>query len=141
MYICYGIDLEDAFSAVNLINLLLSSVNLCCGLFNVVFLNPWQEMNDKMFVIIALAQMGMICWYADDIARASAGVADAVYQSGWYECNARCRRAMLVFMQRSQKPLHFTALKFKAITMMTYGSFLTTSYSYFTLLYTSYRRH
>ncbi|KAM3966695.1 odorant receptor 4 [Aphomia sociella] len=138
--ISYGDDLEDAFSVVNLINVLLSSVNICCVVFSIVFLEPLMEMSNKFFLGAALTQMGVVCWYADDIYRASAGVSDAVYESGWYNCNTRCRRALLLMLQRSQRPLYFTALKFRSITMTTYTSILTTSYSYFTLLYTAYRR-
>ncbi|XP_050553229.1 odorant receptor 4-like [Spodoptera frugiperda] len=133
-------DLEDAFSVVNLINVLLSSVNICCVMFTIVFLDSWMEMSNKFYLGAALTQIFIVCWYADDIYRASVGVADAVYESGWYKSNTRCRRAMLVVLQRSQRPLYFTALKFRAITMITYSSILTTAYSYFTLLYTSYRR-
>ncbi|CAH2068500.1 unnamed protein product, partial [Iphiclides podalirius] len=75
----YGSDLENAFTIVNLINVLLSSVDICCVVFNI--------------------------------------------------SSALCR---------SQKPLYFTALKFSCITMTTYTSILTSSYSYFTLLYTVY---
>ncbi|XP_028038751.1 odorant receptor 4-like [Bombyx mandarina] len=139
--IFYINDLENAFSVVNLINVLLSSVNICCVVFTIVFLQPWMEMSDKFFLGAALTQMGIVCWYADDIYRASVGVSDAVYESGWYRTNTRCRRALLVVLQRSQKPLYFTALKFRSITMTTYSSILTTAYSYFTLLYTSYRRN
>ncbi|KAL0895809.1 hypothetical protein ABMA27_011844 [Loxostege sticticalis] len=138
--ISYGNDLENAFTIVNLLNVLLSSVNICCVVFS-IFLEPVMEMGNKLFIGAALTQMGVVCWYADDIYRASAGVADAVYESGWYRCDPRCRRALLVLLQRSQKPLYFTAFKFRPITMITYSSILTTSYSYFTLLYTAYRRN
>ncbi|XP_047539671.1 odorant receptor 85b-like [Vanessa atalanta] len=135
--IMYGNDLEDAFSIVNLINVLLSSVDICCVVFNIL-LDPWMAMSNKFFLGAALTQVGILCWYADDIFTSSSGVADAVYNSGWYNSDIRCQRALLVMIQRSQKPLYFTALKFSSITMSTYSSILINSYSYFTLLYTVY---
>ncbi|XP_052753868.1 odorant receptor 4-like [Galleria mellonella] len=137
----YGNDLEDAFSVVNLINILLSSVNICCVMFSIIFLEPLMEMGNKFFIVAVLTQMGMVCSYADDIYRESVSVSDAVFESEWYNFNPRCQRALLLMLQRSQKPLYFTAMKFSSITLNTYRSVLTTSYSYFTLLYTSYRRH
>ncbi|XP_023934502.2 odorant receptor 4-like [Bicyclus anynana] len=136
--ITYGKDLEDAFSVVFLINVLLSSVNICCVVFNIL-LDPWMAMSNKFFLGAALTQVGILCWYADDIFTSSSGVANAVYESGWYNSNIRCQRALMILMQRSQKPLYFTAYKFRSITMSTYSSILTSSYSYFTLLYTMYR--
>uniref|UniRef100_A0A0K8TVB7 Odorant receptor n=1 Tax=Epiphyas postvittana TaxID=65032 RepID=A0A0K8TVB7_EPIPO len=137
--ISYSDDLEETFSLVNLINVMLSSVNICCVMFVIVLLEPWMAMSNKFFMGAALTQVGILCWYADEIYRASVGVADAVYASGWYRGDARSRRALVVLIQRSQKPLYFTALKFRPITMTTYSSIITTSYSYFTLLYTVYR--
>nr|WCC57447.1 odorant receptor 51 [Papilio glaucus] len=134
----YGNDLENAFSLVNLINVLLSSVDICCVVFNIL-LDPWLALSNKFFLGAALTQVGILCWYADEIYTSSSGVADAVYESSWYKENIRCQRALLILLQRSQKPLYFTALKFHSITMSTYSSILTSSYSYFTLLYTTYR--
>ncbi|XP_047514990.1 odorant receptor 4-like [Pieris napi] len=134
----YGNDLKDAFSMVNLINVLLSSVNICCVVFNIL-LEPWMAMSNKFFLGTALTQVGILCWYADDIYTASTGVAEAVYESTWYHSDTRSRGALLIMMQRSQKPLYFTAMKFSSITMKTYSSILTSSYSYFALLYTVYR--
>ncbi|XP_039745365.1 odorant receptor 4-like [Pararge aegeria] len=135
--ITYGNDLEDAFSVVFLINVLLSSVNICCVVFNIL-LDPWMAMSNKFFLGAALTQVGILCWYADDIFTSSSGVANAVYESGWYNSTIRCQSALMILMQRSQKPLYFTAYKFSSITMATYSSILTSSYSYFTLLYTVY---
>ncbi|XP_045761166.1 odorant receptor 4-like isoform X2 [Maniola jurtina] len=136
--ITYGNDLKDAFSVVFLINVLLSSVNICCVVFNIL-LDPWMAMSNKFFLGAALTQVGILCWYADDIFTSSSGIADAVYESGWYNSNIRCQRTLMIVLQRSQKPLYFTAYKFSSITMSTYSSILTSSYSYFTLLYTVYR--
>ncbi|XP_034841165.1 odorant receptor 4-like isoform X2 [Maniola hyperantus] len=136
--ITYGNDLKDAFSVVFLINVLLSSVNICCVVFNIL-LDPWMAMSNKFFLGAALTQVGILCWYADDIFTSSSGIADAVYESGWYSSNIRCQRTLMILLQRSQKPLYFTAYKFSSITMSTYSSILTSSYSYFTLLYTVYR--
>nr|AJF23816.1 olfactory receptor OR60 [Planotortrix octo] len=136
--ISFSDNVEDAFSLVNFINVMISSVNICCVMFVIVLLEPWVEMSNKFFLVAALIQVGILCWYADEIYQASVGVADAVYASDWYYGDVRARRALAVFIQRSQKPLYFTALKFRPITMITFSSILTTSYSYFTLLYTVY---
>ncbi|XP_061713693.1 odorant receptor 4-like [Cydia pomonella] len=137
--ISYRNDMEDTFSFLNLINVLFSSGNICCVVFVIVLLEPWMDMSNKLFLGAVMTQVGILCSYADDVYRASVGVADAVYESGWWAADGRARMALLVLMQRSQKPLYFTALKFGPITMTTYRSIITNSYSYFTLLYTVYR--
>ncbi|XP_075979011.1 odorant receptor 4-like [Anticarsia gemmatalis] len=136
--ITYCNDLENAFSLSNFVNIMLSSVNICCVVFVIVLLEPLVAVSNKLFLGSALIQIGMLCWYADDIFYANADVATASYNSGWYRTNPRCRRALLFLIQRAQKPIAFTAMGFTNITLVTYSAILTRSYSYFALLYTMY---
>ncbi|CAK1599678.1 unnamed protein product [Parnassius mnemosyne] len=133
----YCNNLEDAFSLVNLINIVFSSVNICCVVFVIVLLEPFMAVSNKLFLGSALIQIGMLCWYADDIYHANADVASAAYNSSWYKTSPRCRRALLFLIQR-RKPIAFTAMKFTNISLVTYSAILTRSYSYFALLYTMY---
>nr|QPX50372.1 odorant receptor [Helicoverpa armigera] len=136
--ITYCNDLENAFSLSNFVNIMLSSVNICCVVFVIVLLEPLMAISNKLFLGSALIQIGMLCWYADDIFHANADVAAAAYNSGWYRTNPRCRRALLFLIKRAQKPIAFTAMGFTNITLVTYSAILTRSYSYFALLYTMY---
>ncbi|XP_022826861.1 odorant receptor 85c-like [Spodoptera litura] len=139
--ITYCNDLENAFSLSNFVNIMLSSVNICCVVFVIVLLEPFMAISNKLFLGSALIQIGMLCWYADDIFHANADVAAAAYNSGWYRTNPRCRRALLFLIQRAQKPIAFTAMGFTNITLVTYSAILTRSYSYFALLYTMYNEN
>nr|XP_032519041.1 odorant receptor 4-like [Danaus plexippus plexippus] len=63
----YCSNLEDAFSLVNLINIVMSSINICCVVFVIVLLEPIMAVSNKLFLGSALIQVGSMCWYADDI--------------------------------------------------------------------------
>nr|UVB79111.1 odorant receptor 12 [Heortia vitessoides] len=136
----YCSDLEVAFSLSNLVNIVLSSVNICCVVFVIVLLEPILAVSNKLFLGSALIQIGMLCWYADDIFHANADVTRAAYNSGWYRTSPRCRRALTFLIQRAQKPIAFTAMGFTDISLVTYSAILTRSYSYFALLYTMYNK-
>nr|AQQ73536.1 olfactory receptor 69 [Heliconius melpomene rosina] len=136
--ISYCNNLEDAFSLCNLINIVMSSINICCVVFVIVLLEPFMAISNKLFLGSALIQVGAMCWYADDIFHANGNIAAAVYSSDWYKMSPRCRRALLFLILRCQKPIAFTAMKFTNISLVTYSSILTRSYSYFALLYTMY---
>ncbi|CAH0722469.1 unnamed protein product, partial [Brenthis ino] len=101
-------------------------------------LEPFMVISSKLFLGSALLQVGAMCWYADDIFHANGDVAAAVYNSNWYKMSPRCRRALLFLILRCHKPIAFTAMKFTNISLVTYSSILTRSYSYFALLYTMY---
>ncbi|XP_034840986.1 odorant receptor 4-like [Maniola hyperantus] len=136
--ISYCNSLEEAFSLVNLINIVMSSINICCVVFVIVLLEPVMAISNKLFLASILIQVGSMCWYADDILHANENISVAVYNSGWYKTSPRCRRTLLFIIRRSQKPIAFTAMKFTKISLKTYSSILTRSYSYFALLYTMY---
>ncbi|CAH0405882.1 unnamed protein product [Chilo suppressalis] len=136
----YCNDLESAFSLSNLVNVVLSSINICCVVFVIVLLEPFLNVSNKLFLGSVLIQIGMLCWYADDIFQANLKVSAAAYNSGWYHTSPRCRRAILFVIQRAQKPIAFTAMGFTNITLVTYSAILTRSYSYFALLYTMYNK-
>ncbi|XP_041974143.1 odorant receptor 4-like [Aricia agestis] len=137
--ISYCMSIEEAFSFVNLINISMSSVNICCVVFVIVLLEPMMSVSNKLFLMSQLLQTGVLCWYADDIINANARIAVGAYNSRWYEMSPRCRRALRFLILRAQKPIAFTAMKFTNISLVTYSSILMRSYSYFTLLYTMYR--
>nr|ALS03874.1 odorant receptor 3 [Ectropis obliqua] len=134
----YCNDLENAFTLSNFVNVVLSSVNICCVVFVIVLLEPFMAVSNKLFLGSALIQIGMLCWYADDIYYANLDVSISAYKGNWYVTNPRGRRALLFLIKRAQKPIAFTAMNFTDITLVTYSSILYRSYSYFALLYTMY---
>ncbi|XP_022115806.2 odorant receptor 4-like [Pieris rapae] len=134
----YCKDLENAFSLVNLINICLSSVNICCVLFVIVLIEPRLGLSNKLFFGASLIQIGLICWYGEDLIQENANIAEAAYNSNWYNLNPSSRRRLAFLIQRAQKPIAFTAMGFTNISLVTYSAILTRSYSYFTLLYTMY---
>ncbi|XP_038208938.1 odorant receptor 85c-like [Zerene cesonia] len=134
----YCKDIGEAFSFANLVNIILSSVNICCVVFVIVLLEPMVAISNKLFLGSALIQIGILCWYGEDIIHANANIAAAAYASDWYNMSPRCRRALYFLLQRAQKPISFTAMNFTNISLVTYTGILTRSYSYFALLYTLY---
>ncbi|XP_059048992.1 odorant receptor 4-like [Achroia grisella] len=137
----YCNDLSETFSPSFLVNVVLSSINICCVVFVIVLLDPLIDGSNKLYLSSALMQIGILCWYGDLIIHANADVAVAAYNSRWYRTNPRCRRALLFLIQRAQKPIAFTAMGFTDISLTTYTSILTTSYSYFALAYTMYNKN
>nr|AXY83397.1 putative odorant receptor 15 [Conopomorpha sinensis] len=134
----YCMELENAFTFVNLVNIVFSSVNICCVVFVIVLLEPLLVVSSKLFLASCLVQIGIICWYSDDIFHANADVGLHAYNSGWFRTEPKCRKILVFLIKRSQKPIALTAMKFTNMNLMTYSAILTRSYSYFALLYTMF---
>ncbi|CAK1548310.1 unnamed protein product [Leptosia nina] len=66
----YCKDIGEAFSFVNLVNIVLSSINICCVVFTILLLEPLVAVSNKLFLMSALTQVGILCWYGHDIIHA-----------------------------------------------------------------------
>ncbi|XP_037292592.1 odorant receptor 4-like [Manduca sexta] len=127
-------DIENMFSLTLLVNVINSSLLIClCGFCSVV-LEKWNETAYKSFLVIALSQTWFVCWYGQKLIDSSKGVAEAVYNSGWYRASMKIRRSLMIIFLRSQKGVYVTTYGFSVISLTTYSTIIKTSWSYFTLL-------
>ncbi|XP_048481552.1 uncharacterized protein LOC105398380 isoform X1 [Plutella xylostella] len=65
-----------------------------------ILLEPLSALSNKMFLGAALIQVGVICWYADDIYHANSAVAAAAYSCQWHKTSPSCQRALMFLIKR-----------------------------------------
>ncbi|KAG6443048.1 hypothetical protein O3G_MSEX002612 [Manduca sexta] len=94
----------------------------------------WNETAYKSFLVTALSQTWFVCWYGQKLLDSSEGVAQAVYNSGWYRASKKIRRSLMIMLHRSQKGVGVTTYGFSVISLASYSTIIKTSWSYFTLL-------
>ncbi|XP_075972427.1 odorant receptor 4-like [Anticarsia gemmatalis] len=131
--------LEIIFSKPLLLNAFTSSVIICVTGFNITANENIMIMATfASFLTHSLLQMYLYCNYGDNIMRSSMEVSDAIYNSEWYNIDAKERRNFLLVLIRAQKPSKISAYGFFDFNLMAYTSILSTSWSYFALLKTVY---
>ncbi|XP_072932780.1 odorant receptor 4-like [Epargyreus clarus] len=131
-------DVENMFTFSLLLNFLNGSVIMCfCG-FCVVFVEKWNEVVYKIFLVTATTQIWLLCWYGQRLLDASEGVSEALYNSGWYTSSMKIKKSILIMIHRSQKQVQVTTYGFSIICLATYSTIIKTSWSYFTLLINMY---
>ncbi|KAI8440349.1 hypothetical protein MSG28_001686 [Choristoneura fumiferana] len=70
----------------------------------------------------------------------SVEISNAVYNSQWYNLNAKSAKDLRMVLMRSQKPCKLTAYTYTEINLTTFTRILSTSWSYFALLQSVYNR-
>ncbi|XP_049880470.1 odorant receptor 4-like [Pectinophora gossypiella] len=133
-------DVEQLFSVTLLLNFCNGSINICfCG-FCCVMVEKWNELPYKVFLLTALSQMWLFCWYGQRLLDSSLGVADALYNSGWYRVNKQISNIIRIMIYRSQKEVRVTTYGFSVISLSSFTTIIKTAWSYFTLLLKTYKQ-
>nr|AII01062.1 odorant receptor [Dendrolimus houi] len=114
-------DVENMYKFALLVNFINSSIVLCfCGFCSIV-VEKWNEFGYKSFLVTALSQMWIMCWYGQQLADSTERVSRAVYNSGWYKAPKKIKRSLLIMLFRSQKTLYVSTCGFSNITMASYS--------------------
>ncbi|XP_075979513.1 putative odorant receptor 92a [Anticarsia gemmatalis] len=134
-----GEDLEDIFTAPNLFNVLVGSLEICALGFNLTT-GSWEQIpGSLLFIISVLLQILMMSVFGENIIRESTKVGDAAFLSNWYKMDTKSKKTILTIMIRSHKPQRLTAYKFSTISYGSFTKIISTSWSYFTILRTVYK--
>ncbi|KAJ8720392.1 hypothetical protein PYW07_012435 [Mythimna separata] len=126
--------LDDVFDKIIFINLTSASISICFfGLSAKVAHGALQMANNFAAVLCLILPLFNLCYYGEMLREASAGMADSVYNNPWYQGDLRYQKLLLFIIKRSQKPCYLTSLKYNPITLNTFTTVLSTTWSYFSL--------
>ncbi|KAJ3666972.1 hypothetical protein Zmor_002388 [Zophobas morio] len=74
-------------------------------------------------------QIFFYCYYGSLLMEESNGLSSAIYLSRWYECDVRCKKALIVFMEHSKKPMVITAGRLLPLSLDTFTMVFRRAYS------------
>nr|ALM26250.1 odorant receptor 85 [Athetis dissimilis] len=131
--------LDDVFDKVIFVNLSSASISMCFfGLSAKVAHGAIPMANNFVAVVVLTLPLFNLCYYGEKLREASAGLADSVYNNIWYRGDTRYQQFLWFIMRRSQKPCCLTSLKYNPITLNTFTTVLSTTWSYFSLALSVY---
>lgn len=76
------------------------------------------------YVLAVVVEIFPLCYYAQCLMDENNRLAEVIFHSNWINQNKRYRKMLIFFLQRSQKPIEFSAGKLFPITL---SSFLSVS--------------
>nr|AII01102.1 odorant receptor [Dendrolimus kikuchii] len=132
-------DLEDIFTAPNLFNVLIGSIQLCALGFNLTTGDLARYPGNILFLSSVILQILMMSVFGENIIQESTKVGDAAFMCKWYEMDIKSKKTILTIMIRAHKPQRLTAYKFSVISYGSFSKIISTSWSYFTILRTVYK--
>ncbi|XP_076258677.1 odorant receptor 10-like isoform X2 [Rhynchophorus ferrugineus] len=124
--ICYLLLAEFILNSVHLASVMVQILLYSSTLTDYVF---WSS-----YSVLVITQLFTMTWHANEIQLKSLGIADALYESKWYDRKTSVKRTIMIVMMRSQKPIY---IQIGTLFPMTLSCALTTikaAYSYVTLI-------
>ncbi|XP_062120799.1 odorant receptor 67a [Drosophila sulfurigaster albostrigata] len=132
--------MNNVFGMPLLLNFLTSSVMVCFVGFQMTLgLSADHTVKLALFLISAVSEIYLICYFSDLLIVASESVASAVYKMEWFEGDSRFRKMLIFIALRAQKPVCLKATVFLDISMETMTMFLKMSYRLFCVIRTMYQ--
>jgi hypothetical protein len=111
-------DLEEIFAPSILFNFVTSSLFICLVCYEVsITTNIELLMKFSVFLVAALLQVLMLCYYGQKLTNAAENVATSIYDSDWGEDHKKMKTTLVMIMQRGQKETKLTALKFSVLNL------------------------
>ncbi|XP_053698493.1 odorant receptor 49b-like [Sabethes cyaneus] len=87
------------------------------------------------FLIFSFSMLGT------ELTEASSSIADAVYETCWYNRPVNEQRLLMIVMLRSQRGAYLTATKFFVVNRASFAMAIESAYSYFTILRQFFASH
>nr|XP_023022535.1 odorant receptor 13a-like [Leptinotarsa decemlineata] len=135
--------LNKVFSMIILTQYATSAVVICNLGFQLVHVDPMtlQFVCMTVYFSAMMIQLAMYCWFGNEIIVKSSAIRDACYEFKWFESDLETRKTIITIMERSKQPLVLKVGKFSMLSLQSFTSVIRTSYSYFTLMQTLYRKN
>nr|AIT72018.1 olfactory receptor 67 [Ctenopseustis obliquana] len=131
--------LDDIFNKMIFFNLLFATITICFFGFVAKIARDLPEMaNNFVGVVASMIPIFNLCYYAEMLSGASAGVADSAYHNLWYEGDLRYQKIIIFIIVRSQKACSLTSMRYSPVTLNTFTTVLSTTWSYFSLAISVY---
>nr|QJX74357.1 odorant receptor 80 [Ceracris kiangsu] len=133
-------ELESAMSQSIFVLLFLNMMNICVHIFvTSVLLQKEVERTTMSKMLCTLPiymyETGLYCVFGQTIIDQSEQLTASAFSGDWPEGDARMRKALLVLMLRSSRPLKLTVGKLYVLSRHTFLQILNGSYTLFNMLY------
>ncbi|XP_073847085.1 odorant receptor 43a-like isoform X2 [Musca autumnalis] len=126
---------DEMVTYIILVEFLLFGAIICSLLFCINIIDTLAQFVSIIMYVGTMLYVLFACYYsANEMLEESIKVSEAAYSIPWYDGTTQFRRTLLLFIQRTQKPLCLTVGNVYPMTLVIFQSLLNMSYSYFTML-------
>nr|QNS36199.1 olfactory receptor 4a [Mythimna separata] len=127
--------LSKIFGVVIFIHMVSASLVICFfGFLAVVYSGLADTIANLMTVFNAMTTIFFLTLSGQFLCDTSSQIADAAYQSYWYESNLKVKKLILTIIIRAQRPSYLSALGFSELTLGSFSKIISSAWTYFSLL-------
>ncbi|XP_063364933.1 odorant receptor 67a-like [Cydia amplana] len=133
-------DLNEIFGAILFNVLVFSSLIICLfGFLSIVTTAKSQQIMYLTAALEILFAVFYIMLPGQILSDTSSGVADAAYESPWYNSDQRFRKIIAIIIVRSQKPCQLRAMGYTVMNFETFYKMCGTTWSYMSVVNQMYQ--
>ncbi|XP_072750303.1 odorant receptor 22c-like isoform X3 [Anoplolepis gracilipes] len=141
--ISFSNNIEKLFSFIGLMQIVWNTLIICClGFIIVISVNSGANVGVLVKTIFAyfaiMMEAFIICFAGEYLSLKSKSIADAAYETLWYNMPPSQSKVMTFIIMRSNKRLTITAGKMTDMSFETFSSIIRASASYISVLYAMY---
>ncbi|XP_044733317.1 odorant receptor Or2-like [Chrysoperla carnea] len=129
-------DFESIFQMIIFFKFIGCILSLCFLLYQMSLL-PVGSIRFNYIVllyIIFILQLLLFCWWANEAVLTGQEIGTEISKLIWIDKEPTIKKALMMIVRQSQKPLKFTAGKFFLLDLNTFVSIVYSGFSYFTIL-------
>ncbi|XP_045527641.1 odorant receptor 4-like isoform X2 [Pieris brassicae] len=131
--------LDKIFNKIIFLDLLFVTVVMClCGFAVTMANNVVDCVKNVLCVLSLLVPVYIFCYFSEQLKQECADIAQAAYNSKWYNVSVSYKRIICFIITRAQKPCCLTSLQYVPITLNTFFKVVSTSWSYYSVIRTVY---
>ncbi|XP_060522776.1 odorant receptor Or2-like [Cylas formicarius] len=110
-------NLNESMKYIMMLEYLLNSLNMAMVSFQFLAAEHNILIASVLFYFgLLVVQTFILGWSANEVKMQSLALADAIYESPWYEQNHAAKKTMIIMMMRAQRPLALTIGPFDVMT-------------------------
>nr|AXF48807.1 odorant receptors OR68 [Lobesia botrana] len=133
--------LNEIFGGIMLNITAVSSVVICFfGFLTIVVEGKFQKFKNLATVLQCLFIVFYIMLPGQILSDTSSGIADAAYQSMWYNSDPKFKKIIFIIIARSQKPCKLRAMSYGNMDFNAFCKICSTAWSYLSLVNQMYQK-
>ncbi|CAH0686457.1 unnamed protein product [Spodoptera exigua] len=127
--------LSSVFGLVIFIHVAFAALEICFfGFLTLVYGGVADTIANLLTVFNAVFTIFLLSLSGQFLCDTSSQVADAAYQSYWFESDVKVKKLILFIIIRAQRPSYLSALGFSQLTLKSFSKIMSSAWTYLSLL-------
>ncbi|XP_018047599.1 PREDICTED: odorant receptor 13a-like [Atta colombica] len=141
--ISFSEDIKKLFSFFALMQIVLNTLTMCClGFFTIICIHNeiavFLLVKAILSYCVIMSEAFVICFAGEHLTLKGKLIANATYETLWYDMPINTNRIIIFIIMRSQKQLTITAGKMMDMSFETFTNIMKTTASYISVLNAMY---